>query len=121
MSDEPEESQWPALITLGEVLIAVYVPFAWTLFSSVPVFPGHRIGSFLLMPTFLPNTLLSALTGSSVFELLCPMLALIAVAGLACWGRHGGAKRIVAIIGAFAGSFLLSIGTAILLNWHTTQ
>jgi len=114
MSDEPEESQWPALITLGEVLIAVYVPFAWTLFSKVPVLPEHRIGSFLLMPTFLPKTLLFDLTGSPVCEIFCQMLVLFTVAGLACWGRHGGAKRIAAIAYAFGGSVLLSIATAFL-------
>lgn len=119
MSDEPEESQWPALITLGEVLIAVYVPFAWTLFSSVPAFADHRIGSFLLMPTFLPNALLVALTGSTVYELLCPMLALFTVAGLACWSRDGQGKRIVAVGGAFVGSLVLSIATAILVHLHS--
>jgi hypothetical protein len=126
MSDEPEESQWPALITLGEVLIAVYIPFAWSLFSKVPVLPAHRIGSFLLMPIFLPTKLLSDLTGSPVCEIICQMFAIFAVAGLACWGRHGGARRIFVVAWAFVGSLLLSIATAMLLNgiitvsfWHT--
>jgi hypothetical protein len=112
--DEPEESQWPALLTLGEVLIAVYLPFVWTLFSKVPVLPEHRIGSFVLLPTFAPQALLFALTGSPVWEILCPMLGIFTVAGLACWGRHGGAKRIAAIAYAFGGSILLSIATAFL-------
>jgi hypothetical protein len=112
--DEPDESQWPALISLGEVLIAVYLPFAWTLFSKAPVLTGHRIGSFLVMPTFAPQALLYALTGSPVWELLCPMLGIFTVAGLACWGRHGGAKRIAAIAYALGGSVLLSIATVFL-------
>jgi hypothetical protein len=121
MSDEPEESPWPALTTLGEVAVAVYVPFAWSLFSRIPVLPEHRFVSFLLMPTYLPKTLLFDLTGSPVWEILCQMLVLFSVAGLACWGRHGGAKRIIAVVGAFVGSVALSIGTVILLNWHTAH
>ena len=116
--DEPEESQWPALITLGEVLVAVYLPFVWTLFSKAPVLPEHRIGSFLLMPTYVPLSLLNAFNGSSVWEILCPMLALFTVAWLACWGRHGGAKRIAAIAYAFGGSILLSIATIYLPELH---
>jgi hypothetical protein len=127
MSDESDESQWPALITLGEVVIAVYLPFAWALFSKVPVLPDHRIGSFLLMPIYWPQTLLFKFTGSPVCEILCQMLGIFTVAGLACWGRHGGAKRRVAVAGAFFGSLLLSIGTALFFYgfwmnvffWHT--
>jgi hypothetical protein len=121
MSDELDESQWPALITLGEVVLAVYVPFVWTLFSKVPVLPEHRIGSFLLMPVYLPKTLLFDLTGSPVCEILCQMFAIFIVAGLACWGSHGGAKRIVAVVGGFVGALLLSIGTVILLNLHSAS
>jgi hypothetical protein len=119
MSDDLDEPQGPALISLGEVLIAVYLPFVWTLFSKTPAIPNHRFGSFVVMPTFLVQSLLFDLTGSAVYEIVCPMLGLIGLACLAGWGRHGGAKRFVAVAGAFVGSIALSVATAYLLRPHT--
>jgi hypothetical protein len=118
MSDEVEESQWPALISLGEVLAAVYLPFVWTLFSKAPAFPNHPFGSLLIMPTFLVQSWLFDLTGSPVWEILCPMVGLIGVATLAGWGRHGGAKRFVAVGSVFLVSVGLSIATGIYLRSH---
>ena len=116
MSDEPEESQWPVLITLGAVVVAVYVPFIWVFFDNFPASEGNRIGLFVLMPSSLFTMLTFNVTGSPVCQLLGPLVTLYTVAGLAYAGRRGGGTRIVIVVSTFVGSVFLSVLTLIVLH-----